>query len=184
MNELEKVKSTRGGRKIHEKYTEPNLYKDADSILENAQKKGLFTKNALDIESLIKSMEGIDLVYTEMTGGLSGSLQNVDGTWIMKINSKHHKNRQRFTIAHELGHYLMHKDKNSLFEDTTFFRGAQNNAMEFAANEFASSILMPQNSIKKLLDSNIRELADLADEFNVSPSAMKYRLEKLGYNLN
>ena len=184
MSELDKSKSNRGGRRIHESFNEPDLFKDVESVLESARKKGYYVNKSLDIESLIRSFTDVHLEFIDMDGGLSGSLKNEGDLWIMKINSKHHKNRQRFTMAHELGHYIMHKDKNATFEDTTFFRGADHNAMEFAANEFASSVLMPQDDIVELLSKGIRELDELSDEFNVSPSAMKYRLEKLGYTFS
>ncbi|MEC4094016.1 ImmA/IrrE family metallo-endopeptidase [Myroides odoratimimus] len=184
MDELEKHKSKRGGRKIHENFKEPSLFKDVESVLQTAKDKGLYEGSVLDIEALVEVLPDVKLTYSEMSGGLSGSLENYDGIWHMKINSKHHKNRQRFTIAHELGHYFLHKEKNTSFEDTTFFRGAKINPIEFAANEFASAILMPEDLIKELISEGIRELGELAEEFGVSASAMKYRLEKLGYILN
>lgn len=184
MEELEKRKSKRGNRRIHQNFEEPDLNKDVDSVLDTARKNGYYVGKAIDIESFIRNLKDVRLEFVDMDGGLSGSLQNIGDMWIMKINSKHHKNRQRFTMAHELGHYIMHKDKNAIFTDTTFFRGAEYNTMEFAANEFASSVLMPLNEIKDLLNKGVRELEDLSDTFNVSPAAMKYRLEKLGYTFS
>ncbi|MTG99410.1 ImmA/IrrE family metallo-endopeptidase [Myroides sp. BIT-d1] len=184
MDKLEKQKSTRGGRKIHEQFNEPSLFKDVESVLQTARDKGLYEGNVLDIETLVEVLPDVELSYSEMSGGLSGSLKNDNGIWQMKINSKHHKNRQRFTIAHELGHYFLHKEKNTSFEDTTFFRGAKSNPIEYAANEFASAVLMPEDLIQELISNGVRELSELAGEFGVSASAMKYRLEKLGYILN
>lgn len=184
MDNIDKKKSQRGSRRTFEKFDEPDLIKDIDSILNIAKKEGYYIENALNIEELIKHFDSIQLKFVEMHGGLSGSLKNEGDKWIMNINAKHHKNRQRFTMAHELGHFIMHKDKNALFEDTTFFRGAESTAIEYAANEFASSLLMPESEIKRLLKEGIRELGILSEKFKVSPSAMKYRLESLGYKFN
>ncbi|NMA73849.1 MAG: ImmA/IrrE family metallo-endopeptidase [Bacteroidales bacterium] len=173
----------RGSRGLSLKYKEPDLLKNAEDILRKAEEKGFYVGDSLDIERLVSTIDDIVVLYEDMDGGKSGSLYQKDGKWIITINNKHHKNRQRFTLAHELGHYILHKEKNATFEDTAFFRGGQMDAIEYAANSFAATILMPEEKLKGLIDSGIRSVSLLANKFNISTSALKYRLEELGYKI-
>lgn len=80
--------------------------------------------------------------------------------------------RQRFTIAHELGHYLLgHGSAN---------RGNKrsNSAMiEVQANKFAAELLMPESAIRQNMNLSAPELCEL---FGVSARALEYRLKNLG----
>ncbi len=173
----------RGARGLKSSYTEPDLLKGAEDILKVAKDEGYYEEDSLNIEKLIAKIDDIRVKYEDMDGGKSGSLYFDDGIWVITINNKHHISRQRFTLAHELGHYILHKEKNSLFEDTTFFRGGSMDSIEYTANEFAAKILMPEDRVRALIDSGIRDLVTLANKFTVSSSAMKYRLEELGYRI-
>ena len=184
MNTTSPQKGTkRGSRGLSEKYEEPDLLKNAEDILKKAREEGYYIGNSLDIEKLISTIDDIVVLYEDMDGGKSGSLHQLDDKWIIKINNRHHKNRQRFTLAHELGHYILHKEKNAAFEDTTFFRGGQMDAIEYAANSFAATILMPETKIKELIEEGNQNISLLAEKFNISTSALKYRLEELGYKI-
>jgi hypothetical protein len=104
--------------------------------------------------------------------------------WVV-INSYHHLVRQRFTAAHELGHYIYHRDllgdgvgdNRAYRQDGTF---PQNSAIrpmhERQANSFAANLLMPSHSISALRTKGIVEVADLASSFEVSKDAMRIRL--------
>lgn len=124
---------------------------------------------------------------------ISGVLVINKGEGTIGVNPLHPKVRQRFTVAHELGHYLLHVNKKKdLFVDKGFkvhFRDQQSSfgviKKEQEANAFAAAILMPEN----LLQQKIAELdLDLADEsaikylaqlFDVSPLAMTIRISNL-----
>lgn len=113
------------------------------------------------------------------------------------VNLRHAPVRRRFTIAHEIGHYELHRKKNlssPVFIDRTYFRkkidigSVAEHQMEMEANAFAAGLLMPH----KLLDEYLDEHADidvgktvdiklLADEFEVSRRAMQFRLRNLGF---
>ncbi|MCV7251611.1 ImmA/IrrE family metallo-endopeptidase [Mycobacterium hackensackense] len=87
--------------------------------------------------------------------------------------------RDRFTIAHELGHYFLHYLYPKEVEDKKFGRGGRDRA-ETEANVFASALLMPA---EKFADA-YRELGGdpwrLASRFDVSPRAATVRAEVLG----
>lgn len=108
------------------------------------------------------------------------------GTPIFKIRSSDSYTRRRFTLAHELGHFLLnHKGENGiLFRDGDYnFSGLQPNFQEREANQFAAELLMPAFRVHSLIKNTPQTLGTLAQTFAVSESAMTYRLRNLGYNI-
>ena len=114
-----------------------------------------------------------------------------DGEAIIGVNSLHHPNRQRFTIAHEIGHLVLHRDlllegvhvdkefKLNRNEDSS----TGTNLQEVEANQFASELLMPERLIEEALQGKGVDIDDedglvteLAKKFRVSTGAMKLRL--------
>src|SRR5579859_3247614 len=67
---------------------------------------------------------GITVSAQPLDDTVSGVLVINDGRAVIGVNANHHPNRQRFTIAHEFGHYMLHRNTSSLFIDTAlvFFR--------------------------------------------------------------
>lgn len=157
---------------------------NVDSMLQIARSQNLFNDYSLDIKKLIKS-QGLDLKYLDnMSPDVSGALKNVNGVWTIYVNQKHSSNRQRYTIAHELGHYCLHKDFIKEFNDTTFFRKEKDwTSREYEANQFAANLLMPKENVERALDNNIITIKELSDVFGVSMIAMKNRLLNLNYKL-
>ena len=178
------TKGFRKGLKKSDKYQEPDLLVSVNDILKKAQESGLYINKALKIEELISTFDDIEIKYEVMDASKSGALGFSNGKWIMIINSNHNPKRQRFTMAHELGHYMLHKGKNTEFVDATFFRGNDMDSIEYNANEFASRLLMPENALRKLIDEDkIKNIGELASAFDVSSAAMKYRVISLGYKI-
>ena len=112
----------------------------------------------------------------------SGSIEKKDGKYIITVNKSHHPNRKRFTIAHEIGHYIFHSDYIELgaIVDDKLYRdervGGEN---ETQANKFAASILMPESLIKCLMESGVNTIDGLARELQVSEQAMAIRVGSL-----
>ena len=100
--------------------------------------------------------------------------------------------RQRFTIAHELGHLRLHSKDQPVFIDKAPKVMYRNNASatgeihkEREANAFAAALLMPKDLIANVIE-NCKCGGDdavkyLAKEFKVSDQAMSFRLSNLGY---
>lgn len=112
-----------------------------------------------------------------------GELYRMGGRWIISINKGNHINPQRFTLAHELAHYVLHRSKCESFSGTLFFRGASVNSFEYAANEFASKLLMPEDKVREVVRSGIIKLKDLAEYFGVPISVVRYRVERVGFRI-
>ena len=100
-------------------------------------------------------------------------------------NPNHHENRIRFTIAHELAHYLLgHLNKNhKQYRDfTDSFKNTNYNPKEIEANKLAAKILMPEDKLDFLIyKKGITSIKELAKIMRVSEAAMMYRLKNLGW---
>lgn len=101
------------------------------------------------------------------------------GNFVVHLPPMTSDRRDRFTIAHELGHYFLHYLYPKKGEAMSFGRGARNRA-ETQANVFAASLLMPADLF---CDAHHRLGSDwwaLADAFGVSPRAAEVRAQVLG----
>jgi hypothetical protein len=110
------------------------------------------------------------------------------------VNSTNPKVRQRFTIGHELGHLTLHHGHNLILERLVRlnFRDATSSTAsdqeEIEANQFAAELLMPRDLLRHSLTvllqgrpiSDLEVVRRLAKRFEVSQSAMEYRLTSLG----
>ena len=93
------------------------------------------------------------------------------------INENHHSNRQRFTLAHEIGHFVLHQGLiGDGIQDDTLYRSKLSGAIESQANKFAADLLMPWNLVNEQVSSGVDNIGDLARIFKVSKSAMSIRI--------
>jgi Zn-dependent peptidase ImmA (M78 family) len=147
----------------------------------------------IQIEEIAKH-RGLKVVNYPLDGDVSGVLAIKDGEGTIGVNQNESKSRKRFTIAHELGHYELHKEKSDLFVDKQFIYrsktsgdNAENQVLEKEANYFASAILMPSDMVRREVDKIDLDLASaeaiekLARVFDVSTTAMSIRISSLGF---
>ncbi|QHC91827.1 ImmA/IrrE family metallo-endopeptidase [Pseudomonas chlororaphis] len=88
--------------------------------------------------------------------------------------------RQRFTIAHEIGHHV-HGDLDAPRDTTEQFSARTRDPKEVAANRFAAALLMPAALVKHMvLEQRVTDLSRLALTFGVSTAAMEFRLKAIG----
>jgi Zn-dependent peptidase ImmA (M78 family) len=151
-------------------------------------------KPCIPIEKIAKSL-GVQISEIDLGADISGMLVINDKDAVIAINPMQSPERKRFTIAHELGHFVLHKENNnSVFVDRDFIVKYRSNKpyselevrQEQEANAFAAAILMPQELVMTELARNDlqaqseSELIDtLSNLFNVSVPAMTYRLVNL-----
>ena len=132
--------------------------------------------------------EGLDVKQGDL-GAVSGMLVRGTGSATIGVNSKHAPTRRRFTIAHELGHFLLHEgllshvDRDFRVNYRDDESSLATNIEEIEANTFAASLLMPAHFLDALnaedaVDDDSR-VADLAAQFDVSRHAMSLRLINL-----
>lgn len=122
--------------------------------------------------------EGIHFERTALPKDVSGYLFRRDDYALIGVNSRHPTVRQRFTIAHELGHYFLghrydevHVDKNFVVKYRDVISGKGENPEEVRANAFAAALLMP----RALVISDIARLEyDYLDDAALRSLARKY----------
>lgn len=141
----------------------------------------------VNVQALAQEL-GVTVRYAYLDEDISGMLEKTsDDDFIISVNATHPKTRQRFTIAHELGHYMLHRglvgdglDDDRAYRSTSAGR-YHNTAIgpqeERQANHFAANILMPRRMIERVQQGEgLNSPAALARMFGVSEHSMCIRL--------
>lgn len=147
----------------------------------------------VDIKEIAKQ-KGATIKPYDLGEKISGMLLVKGSDGIISYNPTESQVRQRFTIAHELGHFLLHKKTQDIFVDKQFqvhFRDENSTTgqdiQELEANAFAAAILMPKELLMREIKMHHFDLGDesamkeLAKLFNVSLQAMTFRMVNLGF---
>lgn len=93
------------------------------------------------------------------------------------VNAKHPRVRRRFSIAHEIAHFALHRSLiGDGITDDALYRSTMSNSVEAQANRMAADILMPWHLIRKATDQGIDTVEALAKHFDVSKSTMSIQL--------
>jgi Zn-dependent peptidase ImmA (M78 family) len=146
--------------------------------------------------------KGLPVIETAMNADVSGALIRSNNLQGIAVNAAQSPVRKRFTVAHELGHFLLehvdrdYADRDHVDWEFTVIRrdGLSSEAQddqEIAANFFAANLLMPRHILRKDVESykgfdgEIRlhdtDILLLARKFRVSEAAMRFRLQGLGF---
>src|SRR2546421_4076960 len=155
------------------------------------EKLGISTA-PVDVEDVARRL-GLRVLYEDLGEDVSGVLITSTSGANVVVQAADHTNRQRFTIAHEIGHYRLkhqfdgehvHVDRGNFISrrDSTSSTGVD--PKEIEANQFAASLLMPPDLLKNEVDAlGVPQLLDnhvahLAKQFKVSEHAMTIRLTR------
>jgi len=144
------------------------------------------TQPPIPIERIAAAMNA-RIQYVPFDGELAGMLVRRDKQIIIGVNSLHHPNRQRFTIAHELGHLQYHEGEIHVDRKLQLNRRDQVSSLaidpdEMEANRFAAELLMPFKMIVVELKARPIDIEDgveikkLAEKYQVSAQAMTHRI--------
>lgn len=129
---------------------------------------------------------GVEVREAWMDDNLSGELEHFGGDrYIIYVNAHHPLTRKRFTIAHELGHYLYHRDligdgvgDDRAYRSTQvgrYFNQRIGPVEETEANRFAANLLMPYQLIQQLQNEGL-DRKGMASRLQVSEHALAIRL--------
>lgn len=142
----------------------------------------------VDLEKLLKNI-GISALPMDFTflekklkRHILGLVLANDKNAVIYYSDKDSVHRQRFTIAHELGHICLHlkPDTNDYPYIDWRIEEEENNDHEKEANIFAGELLIPLHNLKKeYLSMTIQNSSDLAARFGTSVNAMEKRLDYL-----
>ena len=172
------------GRRKYPK-THREIRKIATDVLARMGPKRLPTP----VESIAELL-GASVRYSPFEGELAGVLARGDGMTVIGVNSAHHSNRQRFTIAHECGHLLLHKgdayvDKNFWVNRRDDVSSLATDPQEIEANRFAAELLMPYDLVVADLSAHNIDFESedtirlLAKRYGVSVQAMTHRISNI-----
>lgn len=144
---------------------------------------GYSQPNDLSIEEMVWSL-GIILKDEKIEGSDGRILMDSDSA-IITVNSEiKYQPRKNFIIAHELGHYFLHRNNTKFFSDTekTLSDWKNNNSLETEANDFAKELLMPEFLFSPLCKGklSINLIKKLSGTFNSSITATVLRYKDLG----
>ncbi len=146
----------------------------------------------IDVHKISKALN-VDVQEEIMDDEISGLFVIKDGNPYIRYNNSQDIKRQKFTIAHELGHFTLHKE-TPLFVDKKnekiMYRNSESTTGEIRkereANAFAASLLMPAPFIRdewQRIPLKQNPIEHLSNVFNVSEQAMSFRLANLGYDI-
>ncbi|MFD3598394.1 ImmA/IrrE family metallo-endopeptidase [Streptomyces sp. NPDC058656] len=132
-----------------------------------------------DLAELIEEVFGADVAVVQLGDGFDGLTATTDDAKLILLAATSNPARQRFTLAHELGH-LLAGDNQDVHLDRDIFAPAQKrDPSEQCANAFASAFLMPEDTLRgaiKATGLSRESFAALACELMVSPSSLAYRM--------
>lgn len=144
------------------------------------------------IVSIAKDL-GLSIYETkDFDDSQSGSLKKEGENFVIYLNVNHPYTRQRFTIAHEIAHFLLHKSYfDTIAEHVSLIKqpypalnrgGAvstpEEQKMELDANQLAAELLMPEETFKYVW-AHHNKIDEVANQFEVSQSAANFRASKL-----
>jgi Zn-dependent peptidase ImmA (M78 family) len=128
---------------------------------------------------------GIKVLLSTLPRGTSGQIGRENGEFIIRVNRHEAKHRQRFTLAHEIAHYLLHRDKiveEGVWSENVLLRSGQPANVEYEANRLASDLVIPSAQLAEATAEYFGPMTneiieDLARRFRVSTAAMEIKLQ-------
>lgn len=161
-------------------------------IVERILQQNHLTKPPIPLPK-IAARFGVNLASSELDNSISGFLyREKNQSVVIAVNDSHPQTRQRFSIAHELGHFILnHQGTFFINRGAINFRNSLSSSgedkLEREANAFAAELLMPEIFLKKDIKNatislgELERLEELADKYQVSVGAMTFRLTNLGF---
>jgi len=142
-----------------------------------------------DLEPILKRLGGRLVIkdFWDLENTDSGSIEiDGPGKFDIYVSNLTSALRDRFTIAHEIGHYVLHylyprkngEELTKVF--ATRYIDAENQREEWEANWFAASFLMPEEKFKAAYGRHGGDFSAIAEEFGVSRKAAKVRAKATG----
>lgn len=134
-----------------------------------------------DLVGLIERCFGFDMAIVDLGEGFDGLSVSGEGLRLVLASPSSNPARQRFTLAHELGHLLAGDDQGVHLDQDIYAPSARSDPAEVAANSFAAAFLMPAELLSERVSAGFEEIgfATLAMDCSVSPSALTNRLSTL-----
>ena len=128
---------------------------------------------------------GVKVLLSTLPRGTSGQIGQENGDFVIRINRHEAKHRQRFTLAHELAHFLLHRDRimaDGGWSENVLLRSGQPANVEYEANRLASDLVIPSEKLAEATSQysgpmTNEVIEDLARRFGVSTAAMEIKMQ-------
>lgn len=128
---------------------------------------------------------GIKVLLSTLPSGISGQIIQENGNFVIRINRHEAKHRQRYTLAHEIAHCLLHSDSivaEGDWSENVLLRSGQPAYVEYEANRLASDLVIPSRQLAEVTKQHSGPMTDeiiedLARKFGVSNVAMETKLQ-------
>ena len=141
------------------------------------------SKKPVPLGAIAKDL-GISVKISALERGRSGLIEYNNGAYTIKINRYETRERQRYTLAHEIAHFLLHRDiieASGEIVDNVLYRSGQPEIVEYEANRLAADLIMPNDYVFSDLTAvgvpvTEEVIERLAHEWQVSKAAMEIRL--------
>jgi hypothetical protein len=154
----------------------------------NEQHQEIIERYSNDLPVRLAAMAdelGLEVFRAPLKPNVSGLIEPSESApsgFRIRINRHELAERQRFTLAHEIGHYILHRDKiGGGIIDNIMYRSNLSSRYEVEANKFAADLIMPMSHINQKLNEfggvvSEETIVALANYFRVSQAAMRIRL--------
>ena len=133
----------------------------------------------VDIELVAKTL-GFHIMPHAFPNKLKGMVHIEDGLKVIGVNNTYSTVAQRFTVAHELGHYLCgheHFENTFVDDERRYYEPYFHTEKE--ADAFASELLMPKHMIEKDVSKHGLDISWLKERYQVSEQALWIRITTL-----
>ena len=127
----------------------------------------------------IAKANDISVYKADMEKKILGAIRYNEGKYTILLNQAQSYEQQRFTLAHELGHFFLHKEILESEEIHVDIMYKIENEQEEEVDYFAGALLMNRMLLEKMYREN-KSIRELAEMFEVSISVMTLRLDTLG----
>lgn len=135
------------------------------------QRKG----GAVSVRKLADDL-GLSVYEVELPHGVAGRLVDdpmSESMYAIEVNKSQKVTSKRFTVLHEIGHFLFHLDRSDVFAEPMYLdRGAGafyfNPGQEAEANRFAEEIVFGNNALEGVYPELLRRLDQIAHFFGMS----------------
>lgn len=167
-------------------------YKRIDQKVAELLQKHRVSSPPVPVEEIAVGL-GAQVALENFKDEISGLLVRRGGSIIIGVNKAQSQARRRFTVAHEIGHLVMHSaalepvhiDKNFEVHLRSAASSTAEDVAEIEANAFAAGLLMPRDMIITEVEGRMLDFEDprlvkrLAEAYGVSTQAMTFRLINL-----
>lgn len=138
----------------------------------------------VDVKGLALAL-GVPVQEAWLDDHICGTLERTPRGFMIRVNAAHPETRKRFTIAHELGHFIFHRHLiGEGLDDDRAFRSTQKGVyknmaigprQETEANKFAANVLMPYDLIEEARREGVNSPQAIARRLGVSERALCIR---------